>query len=71
MLAHIRQLKKPKMHKRTNSNQYTHTTVEMMYGAFLENESTKDCHVPSRESSRAKVTPTYIILEVKIRVEVG
>lgn len=38
-----------------------------MYGAFLENEATKDCHVPSKVSNRAKVTPTYIILNDLIK----
>lgn len=37
--------------------------VDNMYGAFLENEWTKDWHVPSKESMRAKVMPTCIILK--------
>lgn len=49
------------------TNQYTHRTVDIIYGAFLENESTKDCHVPSKVSNRAKVMPTYIILNDLIK----
>lgn len=44
-----------------NTNQYTHRTVDIIYGAFVENESTKDCHVPSKDSNRAKEMPTYTI----------
>lgn len=31
-----------------------------MYGAFLENDSAKDCHVPSKDSIRDKDMPTCI-----------
>lgn len=31
-----------------------------MYGAFLEKDSTKDCHVPSKDSIRDKEIPTCI-----------
>lgn len=53
--------------RKLSTNQYTHRTVDMIYGAFLENESTKDCHVPSKESNRAKEMPTYIILNDLIK----
>lgn len=32
--------------------------VDIMYGAFLEKDSAKEYHVPSKVSIRAKVMPT-------------
>ena len=40
------------------TNQYTHRTVDIIYGAFLEKEPANDCHVPSKDSIRDKVMPT-------------
>lgn len=32
--------------------------VDIMYGAFFEKDSAKECHVPSKVNIRAKVMPT-------------
>lgn len=41
------------------TDQYTQRTVDIMYGAFLEKDSAKDCQVPSKDSNRARDMPTY------------
>lgn len=49
------------------TNQYTQRTVDIIYEALLVKESAKDCHVPSRDSFRAKDMPTCIIEGYKLQ----